>query len=341
MAFCCQWHYPARMSSEFRPTPDMSVLGFSEAEEQLYRLLLRSSGYSLDALGEMLGAPVDDISTRLQRLRDDGLVRLAGAVVEALPPERALSELIAAEAHRLEQVGAELEGLRRLLPSLVAEHRAVEHPNGEPVAVEAIEGGDVLELLRALAASSPGEMLWLRPDQWRYGVSQDIDAWVLERLHAGRPSRAIYPARVLQEAPDVIRTRGEAGEQVRVLSRLPGRVAIFGETGALMSESWSSPSGRRLLVRQEGVVGALTALFESLWERAMVVPGLGPQVRNQAAERQLLLDQLASGAKDEQIARSLGMSLRTVRRRVAEILLELGVDSRFQAGVEAVRRGWL
>jgi DNA-binding NarL/FixJ family response regulator len=40
------------------------------------------------------------------------------------------------------------------------------------------------------------------------------------------------------------------------------------------------------------------------------------------------------------IARSLGVSLRTVRRRIAELLAELGVESRFQAGAEAVRRGW-
>ena len=57
--------------------------------------------------------------------------------------------------------------------------------------------------------------------------------------------------------------------------------------------------------------------------------------------RRFLLRQLASGAQDEQIARTLGISLRTVRRRVADLLIELGVDSRFQAGVEAVRRGWL
>ncbi|HEX5861291.1 MAG TPA: helix-turn-helix domain-containing protein, partial [Nocardioides sp.] len=57
--------------------------------------------------------------------------------------------------------------------------------------------------------------------------------------------------------------------------------------------------------------------------------------------RRFLLQQLAAGAKDEQIARVLGISLRTVRRRVADLLSELGVDTRFQAGAEAVRRGWL
>ena len=50
-----------------------------------------------------------------------------------------------------------------------------------------------------------------------------------------------------------------------------------------------------------------------------------------------LLQQLAAGAKDEQIARTLGLSLRTVRRRVADLMIELGADTRFQAGVEAVR----
>jgi DNA-binding NarL/FixJ family response regulator len=57
--------------------------------------------------------------------------------------------------------------------------------------------------------------------------------------------------------------------------------------------------------------------------------------------RRFLLEALGSGAQDEQIARRLGLSLRTVRRRVAELMEELGAQSRFQAGVEAARRGWL
>ena len=59
------------------------------------------------------------------------------------------------------------------------------------------------------------------------------------------------------------------------------------------------------------------------------------------SERTFLLRQLLSGAKDEQIARTMGLSLRTVRRRIAELMIELGADTRFQAGAEAVRRGWL
>jgi len=76
-----------------------------------------------------------------------------------------------------------------------------------------------------------------------------------------------------------------------------------------------------------------------------VVPGAGvapdPVSISTGMARTMLLRQLSRGAKDEQIARSLGVSLRTVRRRMADLFEELGVESRFQAGVEAVRRGWI
>ena len=44
---------------------------------------------------------------------------------------------------------------------------------------------------------------------------------------------------------------------------------------------------------------------------------------------------LASGSKDEAAARALGMSLRTYRRRVAELMTAVGATSRFQAGLRA------
>ncbi|MCZ0982437.1 hypothetical protein O1L60_35735 [Streptomyces diastatochromogenes] len=48
---------------------------------------------------------------------------------------------------------------------------------------------------------------------------------------------------------------------------------------------------------------------------------------------------LAEGAKDEVIARRMGMSLRTCRRHIADLLEELGAESRFQGGVLAERAG--
>jgi hypothetical protein len=116
----------------------------------------------------------------------------------------------------------------------------------------------------------------------------------------------------------------------------------MGSTAALITEEFGVATERRLVIRQHSLIGSLTLLFESMWEKAMSVPGLDGQRQDEGAgNRGLLLSQLAGGAKDEQIARALGLSVRTVRRRVAELLEELGAESRFQAGVEAVRRGWM
>jgi DNA-binding NarL/FixJ family response regulator len=48
---------------------------------------------------------------------------------------------------------------------------------------------------------------------------------------------------------------------------------------------------------------------------------------------------LAQGWKDEAIARHLGVSLVTVRRRARAFCAALGVESRIEAAVIAVRRG--
>jgi DNA-binding NarL/FixJ family response regulator len=48
-----------------------------------------------------------------------------------------------------------------------------------------------------------------------------------------------------------------------------------------------------------------------------------------------LLGLLVAGLKDETIARQLGVSLRTVQRRIAALMHELGARTRFQAGVAA------
>jgi DNA-binding NarL/FixJ family response regulator len=60
-----------------------------------------------------------------------------------------------------------------------------------------------------------------------------------------------------------------------------------------------------------------------------------------SAAELLLLELLADGLKDEAVARALGVSVRTVRRMVAELMNRLDARSRFQAAILAKQRGWL
>lgn len=339
----CQWHYDANVSTETPETSPLTLIGLDVSDERLYRQLLRGSGSSLRTLSEVTGMAPHTLLAEVARFEALGLVRLEGDVVRAVAPDLAFESVLTAEHERLETAAGRLDALRSMVPSLVAEHLVSRHQPQRPADVQAVEDVDVVALLRSLAEDSTGDMLWLRPDQWRLAMAQDMDDLVRTLLASGRRSRAIYPARVLEEAPNALRRRAEAGEEVRILAVVPARLSILGHSAALMPDRWGDNSGRRLVVREDSLVGALTAFFESLWDRAMSVPGLDGQRVDLDGNRgrQLLLQQLAGGAKDEQIARALGISLRTVRRRVAELLDDLAVDSRFQAGVEAVRRGWI
>lgn len=124
-----------------------------------------------------------------------------------------------------------------------------------------------------------------------------------------------------------------------MLPELPTRMLVIGDTHVVLPEPLGYADMPLVIARQSAVVAATAHWFELLWERAAT-----PATDRAAArwdQRRFLLQQLAVGAHDEQIARNLGISLRTVRRRVADLMRELGADTRFQAGVEAARRGWL
>ena len=55
----------------------------------------------------------------------------------------------------------------------------------------------------------------------------------------------------------------------------------------------------------------------------------------------VVLNLLAAGLTDDAMARHLGVSVRTVQRRVREICARLGARTRFQAGLQARRHGLL
>ncbi|HEX6246768.1 MAG TPA: helix-turn-helix transcriptional regulator [Nocardioidaceae bacterium] len=323
------------------PTP-LVLAGLRPGDEPLYRLVLRNSGIARSGLAELTGTPAPELDPVLERFRSAGLVHFCGDTVVAVPPAEILVPLARDRATSLLREFDLVDALRDLIPQLVVDEVASLPETREQVDVEAV-GADVdaVEVVRSLLRESSGDVLWFRPDQWRLPLAPAADRMVSHLRETGRRSRAIYPAAVLEHAPEVLRTRAAVGELVRVTTSLPVRLAVFSDTAVFITDRWGPDTGRRLIVREHSLVGAVTALFESVWERALAVPGLDIGADDDLGERRLLLHQLTRGAKDEQIARALGISLRTVRRRVAEVMEELGATSRFQAGVEAVRRGWI
>nr|WP_269781601.1 LuxR C-terminal-related transcriptional regulator [Nocardia bovistercoris] len=84
----------------------------------------------------------------------------------------------------------------------------------------------------------------------------------------------------------------------------------------------------------------LVKTFDVLWALAAPI-SVNPSAEELDERDKAILTLMGLGATDDTIARRLGMSRRTVVRRTARLLERLGASTRFQAGVQATRRGWL
>ncbi len=333
------------MPSKVRRPPEsvLAALGLNTAEECRYQQLLPLSGGPVGDVAVAIGIEADALPAWVGGLLERGMVTIGAGRVTVLPMPALVAHLVAEQAEAAQRSRERLLDLADAIPFLAA---AASRPGpGEVDDLYAIDGevssgGNALMLLTNLIEQSKGDLLWLRPDAWMMPRESAISVVVGRAVASGRRSRAIYPLRALHEAPEVLHARAEQGEEVRVIDDLPTRMLVIRGTHVVLPEPLGFRDEPRLLVRQPAIVGALTLLFENYWKDATPLPGLDPG-RPRADLRSSLLRQLAAGAKDEQIARTLGLSLRTVRRRVADLLIELGVDTRFQAGVEAARRGWL
>jgi DNA-binding CsgD family transcriptional regulator len=328
-----------------QPTTVLTALGFSAELDRTYQRLRSETGRELARVAASMVRTPEELLAELEPLIDAGVVRVVGTTIEVVAPVEALRTVLAAQSARVERAQRGLDEVTAAMGLLSAEEsrRAPgQLESSEPLEGELATGGDIFGLIRSLVLRGSGDLLWLRPDQFTSPREDQRVALIAEALAQGRRSRVIYPVRALQVAAPELAGRVAVGEEIRVLPEVATRLLVIGDSHAVLPEPLGLADAPLSVVRQRGIVEAMTLWFEQLWDRA-VVPDLDPGLDREPRLdlRRFLLEQLAAGAHDEQIARKLGISLRTVRRRVAALMSELGADSRFQAGVEAARRGWI
>jgi DNA-binding NarL/FixJ family response regulator len=98
------------------------------------------------------------------------------------------------------------------------------------------------------------------------------------------------------------------------------------------------------MLREPAVLSFLHSNLERTW--SVGVPFTEPTADRRAAAvtdkvKRAIIRLLGTGVKDEVAARRLGISVRTCRRHIAEVMEELEATSRFQAGALAARAGLL
>ncbi len=165
-----------------------------------------------------------------------------------------------------------------------------------------------------------------------------------ELLARGVQMRAIYLTRATYDASlrRHVSTHSALGLEYRTTATLPFWMLIFDHEVAVLPLLLQDAAKGAVLVHDPTALAALAALYETYWERALPF-GAPPAVNEQGLTEsdRSALRMLAAGWQDEDIARSLGVSLRTVRRMVASLTELLGAQSRFQAGILAQQRDWI
>lgn len=229
-------------------------------------------------------------------------------------------------------------------PAAETEAALIERAGNREVDVVRIDDrATVLDALGKIAADTRQEVCSTLPggpyslDYLR--SSWDEDVAVLRR---GVAIYAIYQADAARD-PAVLRYLTEftaVGAQVRVTARVRHRTIIVDRSVAVVGVEEDSLRNPFLLVREPAMVRSFHAQFAALWKSAHSV-GVGPEDSLSSDTVRETLEILKLGVTDEVAARRLGVSVRTIRRRVAAVMELLGAASRFEAGVKAVEAGWL
>ncbi|MER5769127.1 LuxR C-terminal-related transcriptional regulator [Streptomyces sp. NPDC001985] len=318
----------------------LRLLGLDRAAAQLYLALLDVAPAPLGEIGAAAGLGGAELASAHGALVDAGLASAAGeggAPVAPVPPTAGLEILARHRAAEVEEsrlaVGGAFDAFRRQRLAAYNDHL-----------VEVVTGDAVGPRIRQAWASARDQIRQFESPPYAPLAGATEDA--LATLARGVTQRVVYSRDALEHPGhlrDAVEPCVRAGEQARVLPSVPVKLVIIDEVYALVSLSIHEADvhNTMLVVQPCGLLSALIALFEQSWRNALPFPGraAGPGGPPPADRRLLWL--LASGASDDAIARELGISRRTLFRRLQILMARLGAANRFQLALQAQRGGWL
>lgn len=341
---------PSRPVPRERPddldSPDgylLSGLGIAPSQERVYRALLRHGPGDVSELAQLTNLSPGALRRVAAVLEDEGLVsRLAGRRLRfvATSPHVAVGAIAA----RREE---ELARARQSVEILAGETR---HRSGSPPEelIEVVTGQSAVgrSFMQLNLTARSDVRAFVRPpfaaDVSQPPVTQDT------ALLRGVLARSVYDVSAF-ETPgllDAARALVRGGEQARVAT-VPMKLVIVDSKIAMLP---LTSDGRRaadsaVVVHESTLLEALISLFESVWRTASPLrwtgedlPGTDGRLSCFDAE---ILSLLSAGLKDETVARQLGLSLRSLQRRLREVFESFGARTRFQAGFAVARHGIL
>jgi hypothetical protein len=298
---------------------------------------LRSKASTIKELAEAAERDPRDVEAAVEELVRLGLLRYDNGVITyetpdttlALSTRAQLDEFRSAMEGRLQS----LESFFSWLPALMRQQDDEGADATPEVRVEVYHGPEAVRQVWPIDPRVKGTTIDLvLRDSSKFFVADPVKqaAWHSALLRGGVRVRALGSTVDVANPAAQQRIASElaAGIQARMLPELPSWFWVMGGKTAAIPMTWGEPTPSSVLVvHSEPIAQILTWLFEQMWHRAS--PVHQPQ---DGYGWEPLLKLLLNGATVDSASRSLGISARTGRRRLAEAMDHFGVDNLFALG---------
>ncbi|MBT2369334.1 LuxR family transcriptional regulator [Streptomyces sp. ISL-10] len=315
-------------------------LGIGDEATRVYLALLELAPVRLSRIGTAAGLDDTQLAAAYGELVDAGLASAPVDGRDAIAPLPPAAGLQILSRHR----AAELDASCVTVAGAFDAFRRQRLAEFKDDLVEVVTGEEIGPRLRQ-AWDSAREQICQFDSPPYFPIPTATDE-ALATLARGVTQRVVYSRESLEFPGNLTQSIEPciaAGEQARVVPSVPVKLVIIDDAYALVSLSIKEVDVHHtmLVVQPCGLFAALVALFEQTWQSAL--PFHGPPHRPHRllpADRRLL-SLLAGGVSDDDIAKEIGISRRTLFRRVEVLMARLGAATRFQMALQAQRRGWL
>ncbi|RSM70294.1 hypothetical protein DMH04_45020 [Kibdelosporangium aridum] len=321
------------------------VASLTATEETAYRALLRLSAATDLELADDLAIDPLQAAQLLLSLETRGMATVMPGPerrYRPAPPDLAFGPLVQSREQELREI-------RARITLLTNEYRSRADPSGF---VEVVHGGKAIaQRMDQLQRNARKEVRGLVKPPVVAISARDNDA-EYDALAEGVRFRVIYDRELLllpgdpYEVSDAV----SRGEEARIAVDLPLKLAIGDDDLAIVPVIEPEPADEAtaILLHPSGLLDALIALFETLWQSStpILVGAAGELDEDHAGEEPTagdmrLLSLLLAGLTDQSIAAQLGLSTRTVQRRLHDLIKITGVRTRIQLIWQATKRGWI
>jgi hypothetical protein len=340
---CFAWEGSGAVTVEV----DLSAIGLTAAQELEYHSLVVDGGGTEDALAARWGRSVEEVHWSLAALRELGLVEVATIDRDAprwfpTAPDVALRGLLNSRLHALSVAETSVALLTEIF------RRDLSHADvGE--LVEVVLGAEAVGARFLQLELSAREEVCAFVDASPVAVNPEDNRAEEQALHRGVTFRVIMERAAFEDEATAVEARQALGANalVRSVERVPTKLLVTDKAVAMAPLSVRGYDAAAVVIRAPSLVQSLVTLFESVWSSGIPIvldaddgiiegPGSGPDALDVA-----MLSLMLSGLTDDAVGKQLGMSGRTVQRRLRALMDLTGATSRMQLGWEASERGWV